>query len=81
MSWRQLKPNRIRQSRYLNNRTEQDHRTVERRVRPIIGFKSTGSARAILGRIEMIHMMHQQQATYASTPRPSLTEQVDLLAA
>jgi hypothetical protein len=29
----------------------------------------------------MIHMMHQQQATYASTPRPSLTEQFDLLAA
>jgi transposase-like protein len=80
-SRRKLKPIRIRQSAYLNNRIEQDHRAVKRRVRPMLGFKSTASARVILGGIEMIHMMRKQQAKYACTPRPSLAKQVDLLAA
>src|SRR5918997_5663059 len=35
-SRRQLKPIRIRQSRYLNNRLEQDHRTIKRRGRPML---------------------------------------------
>ena len=39
-SRRRLKPIRIRQSQYLNNRIEQDHRAVKRRVRPMLGFKS-----------------------------------------
>src|SRR5919107_662809 len=47
-SRRKLKPIRIRQSRYLNNRIEQDHRTVKRRVRPMLGFKAIDSARAVL---------------------------------
>jgi len=44
-SRRELKPIRIRQSAYLNNRIEQDHRAVKRRVRPMLGFKSMASAR------------------------------------
>jgi transposase-like protein len=55
-----LKPIRIRQSRYLNNRIEQDHRAVKRRVRPMLGFKSADSARVILGGIELVHMMRKQ---------------------
>jgi len=35
-SRRKLKPIRIRQSAYLNNRIEQDHRAVKRRVRPML---------------------------------------------
>jgi transposase-like protein len=80
-SRRQLKPIRIRQSRYLNNRIEQDHRAIKRRIRPMLGFKAMSSARVILGGIEMIHMMRKGQAKYACTPRPSLAEQFDLLAA
>jgi transposase-like protein len=80
-SRRELKPIRIRQSRYLNNRIEQDHRAVKRRVRPMLGFKSMASARAILGGIEMVHMMRKGQAKYACNPQPSLAEQFDLLAA
>jgi transposase-like protein len=80
-SRRKLKQIRIRQSRYLNNRIEQDHRTIKRRVRPMLGFKSMGSARAILGGIEMIHMMRKQQARYAFNPQPSLAEQFELLTA
>jgi putative transposase len=61
-SRRQLKPIRIRQSAYLNNRIEQDPRAIKRPVRPMLGFKSVTSARAILGGIEMVHMMRKQQA-------------------
>ncbi len=80
-SRRELKPIRIRQSAYLNNRIEQDHRAIKRRVRPMLGFKSMTSARAILGGIEMIHMMRKGQAKYACRLQVSLAEQFDLLAA
>ncbi len=80
-SRRKLKPIRIRQSRYLNNRIEQDHRAVKRRVRPMLGFKSMASAQAILGGIEMVHMMRKGQAKYACNPRLSLAEQFEQLAA
>ena len=80
-SRRRLKPIRIRQSAYLNNRIEQDHRPIKRRVRPMLGFQSMATARVILGGIEMIHMMRKQQVKYAYNPQPSLAEQFDLLAA
>jgi putative transposase len=78
---RDLKPIRIRQSAYLNNRIEQDHRAVKRRVRPMLGFKSMASARTILGGIEMVHMMRKGQAKYARNPQPSLAEQFEMLVA
>jgi putative transposase len=75
-----LQPIRIRQSQYLNNLIEQDHRAVRRRVRPMLGFKSADSARVILGGIEMIHMMRKGQAKYACRQQLSLAEQFHLLA-
>jgi transposase-like protein len=78
---RKMKPIRIRQSAYLNNRFEQDHRAIKWRVRPRLGFKSMASARAILGGIEMIHMMRKGQATYVCYSQLSLAEQLHLLAA
>jgi putative transposase len=80
-SRRRLKPIRIRQSQYLNNRIEQDHRAVKRRVRSMLGFKSADSARVIIGGIELIHMMRKQQAKYACNQQLSLAEQFHLLAA
>ncbi len=80
-SRRDLKPIRIRQSAYLNNRIEQDHRAVKRRVRPMLGFKSIASARAILSGIEMVHMMRKGQAKYARNSQLSLAEQFSILAA
>jgi transposase-like protein len=80
-SQRDLKPIRIRQSRYLNNRIEQDHRAIKRRVRPMLGFQYVTTARVILDGIEMVHMMRKQQAKYACNLRPSLAEQFELLAA
>jgi putative transposase len=78
---RNLKPIRIRQSRYLNNRIEQDHRAVKRRVRSMLGFKSMASARAILGGVEMVHMMRKGQAKCACGSQLSLVEQFNILAA
>jgi transposase-like protein len=80
-SRRRLKPIRVRQSQYLNNRMEQDHRTVKRRVRSMLGFKSADSARVILGGIELVHMLRKQQAKYVCSQQLSLAEQFHLLAA
>jgi transposase-like protein len=80
-SRRRLKPIRIRQSQYLNNRIEQDHRAVKRRVRPMLGFKSVASARVLLSGIELIHMMRKHQAKYACNQQLSLAEQFERLAA
>jgi putative transposase len=80
-SRRQLKPVRIRQSAYLNNRIEQDHRAIRRRIRPMLGFKSMASARVILSGIEMVHMMRKGQAKYACRSQLSLAEQFTILAA
>jgi transposase-like protein len=76
-----LKPIRIRRNAYLNNRIEQDHRAVKRRVRPMLGFKSMTSARAILGGIEMVHRMRKGQAEPACNSSLSLAEQFERLAA
>jgi transposase-like protein len=80
-SRRKRKPIRIRQSAYLNNRFEQDHRAIKRRVRPMLGFKSMASARAILGGIGMVHMMRKGQAKYACHSDLSLAKQFERLAA
>ncbi len=76
-----LKPIMVRKSQYLNNRIEQDHRRIKRRVRPMLGFKSTATARIFLSGIEMVHMMRKRQARFAFNPSPSLAEQFAILAA
>jgi transposase-like protein len=80
-SRRPPKPARIRQSRYLNNRIEQDHRCIKRCIRSMLGFKSQATAAISLPGIEMVHMMRKRQARYAYNPRPSVAEQFDALAA
>lgn len=80
-SRRRLKPIKIHKSKYLNNRIEQDHRRIKRRVRPMLGFKTPASAAIILSGIEMVHMMRKRQARYAFNPNPSLAEQFTVLAA
>ncbi|EKN4727594.1 IS6 family transposase, partial [Yersinia ruckeri] len=43
----------VRQSQYLNNLIEQDHRNIKRRSRPMLGFKSFRRAQTILAGIEL----------------------------
>ena len=51
----------LRQCKYLNNIVEQDHRAIKRRSRPMIGFKSFGSAVKIISGIETMHMVKKGQ--------------------
>ncbi|KAA6487946.1 IS6 family transposase [Agrobacterium rhizogenes] len=76
-SQRLLKPLRIQQSQYLDNRIEQDHR----RIRSMFGIKSITCATTILCGIEMVHMMRKRRARYADNSAPSLVDQFEILAA
>ena len=49
----------IRQSKYLNNMVEQDHRAVKRVVRPMLGFKSFWAARCTIAGIETMHAIRK----------------------
>ncbi|MDE9552002.1 DDE-type integrase/transposase/recombinase, partial [Xenorhabdus bovienii] len=49
------------QNKYLNNRIEQDHRHVKRRIRPMLGFKSFRRAQTILAGIELVSMLRKRQ--------------------
>ena len=71
----------IRSSKYLNNRIEQDHRRIKRRIRPMLGFKSLRAVDTILSGIELVHMMRKRQARFAYNPAPTLAEQFNILAA
>lgn len=58
----------IRQVKYLNNILEQDHRTIKKRIRPILGFKSFVSASATLEGIEAANMIRKGQLTPGLCP-------------
>ena len=51
----------MRQSKYLNNLIEQDHRAVKRIVRPMLGFKNFRCAGAVIAGIETMHMIKKGQ--------------------
>lgn len=51
----------LRQSKYLNNVVEQDHRAVKRIVRPMLGFKSFGCARVLIAGTLTMHMIKKGQ--------------------
>ena len=51
----------LRQSKYLNNLVEQDHRAVKRVTRPMLGFKSFTAAQDTLVGIELMHMIKKRQ--------------------
>jgi transposase-like protein len=51
----------LRQSKYLNNIVEQDHRAVKRITDPMLGFKSFRSAQKLIAGIETMHMVKKGQ--------------------
>ena len=71
----------IRQSKYLNNLVEQDHRSVKRIIRSMLGFKSFSSARVTLQGIELMHMIKKGQMIAAHSQNPSAAGQFYSLAA
>jgi putative transposase len=51
----------LRQSKYLNNIVEQDHRAIKKITRPMMGFKSFRCASILLAGIETMHMIKKGQ--------------------
>ena len=51
----------MRQSKYLNNLVEQDHRAIKRITRPMLGFKTFRCARILIAGIEIMHMISKGQ--------------------
>jgi putative transposase len=51
----------LRQSKYLNNLIEQDHRAVKRRTQPMLGFKDFHCAAKLIAGIETMHMIKKGQ--------------------
>ena len=59
-----------RQSKYLNNIVEQDHRAIKRIVRPMLGFKSFRCASILIAGIEAMHIIKNGQLDRPK-PQPS----------
>ena len=51
----------VRNSQYLNNIVEQDHRAIKGRCRPMLGFKSYRTAAVTLAGIELAHRIRKRQ--------------------
>ena len=71
----------IRQSKYLNNVVEQDHRAVKRLIRPMLGFKSFWAAQNTLAGIEVRHMIKKGQLQSGGGEEQTPAEQFYALAA
>jgi transposase-like protein len=52
---------RVRTSKYLNNRIEQDHRRIKQRLRPMLGLKSFRTAAVVIGGIELAEKIKKEQ--------------------
>jgi len=53
---------------YQNNMVEQDHHTIKKRIRPMLGFKFFASALATLAGIEVANMIRKGQLTHGICP-------------
>ena len=73
-------PIEMRQSKYLNNIVEQDHRAVKRNTRPMLGFKSFRAAASVLAGIELMHMIRKGQMAIPSCEKMSFANQCYALA-
>jgi len=51
----------LRQNKYLNNGIEQDHRFLQRVIKPGLGFKSFNTARRTIKGYEAMHMLRKGQ--------------------
>ena len=74
-------PIAIRQSKYLNNLVEQDHRAVKRVVKPMLGFKSFWAARCTIAGIEVMHAIRKGQLETSRAKSQTPAEQFYALAA
>src|SRR3954463_15827947 len=71
----------IRQSKYLNNLVEQDHRAVKRLTHPMLGFKSFWAACCTIAGIEVMHAIRKGQLLTPENTPQTPAEQFYALAA
>ncbi|MCZ8511629.1 IS6 family transposase [Paenibacillus filicis] len=69
----------IRQTKYLNNIVEQDHRFIKKITNPMLGFKSFLTADKTLKGIECMHMIRKGQAECNHSPVLSTVELINRL--
>ena len=69
---------RLRQSKYLNNIVEQDHRRIKRLVRPGLGFESFHTARRTIAGYEILAMVRKGQV--AAIPANDMPAQATFIA-
>jgi len=70
-----------RQIKYLDNRVEQDHRSIKRIVRPMMRFKSFRSARVTRQGIEPMHRIKKGLSVSGDNQALSIAELFYSLAA
>ena len=70
----------LRQSKYLNNIVEQDHRAVKRVTDPMMDFKSFWSAQKLIAGIKTMHMIKKGQLHCPSGQPMSAADQFYSLA-
>ena len=70
----------LRQSKYLNNLIEQDHRAIKRLTRPMLGFKDFHCAAKLIAGIETMHMVRKGQLNCPAGKATSAAEQFYSLA-
>jgi transposase-like protein len=71
----------IRQTKYLNNIVEQDHRGIKRVTRPMLGFKSFEAAQSTLTGIQLMRMLRKRQLDGDEMEGLTVAEQFYKLAA
>ena len=65
---------KLRQSKYLNNIVEQDHRGIKRLVKPGMGFGSFNTARRTIRGYEIMNMMRKRQIV--EVPKGAIKERI-----
>ena len=63
----------VRSCKYLNNVTEQGHRRIKQRIRPMLGFKRFKTAAVTIRGIELAEKIKKQQFTFPKPTGKSVT--------
>jgi transposase-like protein len=61
------KHTKLRTSKYLNNLVEHDHRGIESRTGPMLGFKRFDYAAITIAGVELLRRIHKGQFTLGSS--------------
>ena len=72
------KSTELRQNKYLNNVIEQDHRFLQRLIKPGLGFKSFNTARRTIKGYEAMHMLRKGQVS--EVPKGDVLAQLNFMA-